>query len=556
MGGEPAIDPLSTPNPIPDSRILIVDSYPFLRDILRRTLLSLGMASIDTVASARPAISRCRTTHYDLILADYDLVGGKNGQQLLEDLRNEKLLPNTSGFIVLTAETARDVVLATLEHAPDDYLAKPYPQQLLVRRVKRLLKYKHALREVFESIDRDDLAAAIRAAERYLQRDQEFRGSVRRLLAQLYLRNNRLDQAQALCAGQLAVESVDWARLTQARIQQLRGQAVAAERSLLELIEANYLYIEAYDYLAELYLAEDTPEKAETIMARAVLVSPRSLARQRLYASLCERNSHLSNAAAAWREVIKLARNSRHEGPANHLSLSRALIDQCVLSDSFRDESIIGEAMSQLELLRAKFDLGADSQVQALCQEGRLLLGRGQLPRSRACLQEAGSLLARQSDSAPESLLEYAKIQSQLGERHSAQVTLERVLARYPDNPAIAAAADKILDDPVSRSGKQRIVELNRAGIASFRKGELHAARRAFAQAQARFPRNVELNLNLLQVLLALIQAFPDSERREQWLTDAEGHQRLIGELSEDHAKADHYRKLRRGLQRQQAGTR
>lgn len=535
---------------VSENRFLIIDNHPFLRDALRRALLGMGASHVDTVASASPAIGRCRSGHYDLVLADYDLGEGKNGQQLLEELRNERLLPNASGFMILTAETARDVVLATLEHAPDDYLAKPYPQHLLVRRVKRLLKFKHRLHSLFDAIDRDDIAGAIRAAENYLNNDHEFRGSCRRLLSQLYLRNGQLQDAANICRDELAEEAPDWARMGLARAEQLAGNHAAAEEGYLALIDINYLYVEAYEYLAELYLQQDAPDKAEALMARAVLVSPRSLAWQRLYAGLCERNNHLEAAAKAWREVIKLARHSRHEGPANHLGLSRVLVDSCTLNDTFNDERQTGEAQRQIEFLRAKFRPWGDSQVQALCLEGRLLLGRGEQARGRSCLQEVGTVLENYSEPAADSLLEYAKTLQQAGETDKAREVLERVVSEHDGDRAVAAAADKVLGDPVSGGGKQSIIELNRAGITCFRAGDFRAACAAFSRAHGRFPRNVELNLNLLQALLALIQQYPDSDQREAWLAQAERCQRLVGDLAHDHPKAPHWQKLKRELQK------
>src|SRR5690606_11202964 len=136
------------------------------------------------------------------------------------------------------------------------------------------------------------------------------------------------------------------------------------------------------------------PERAEAVMARAVLVSPRSLRRQQLYASLCERNSNYDRAAGAWREAARIARNSRHEGPMLHLGISRCLTEFCELRNAFGEERLAGDALKTLDFVRAKFRPDGDAQLQALLLEGRLHLGRGSLERSRLCLREAGQLFA------------------------------------------------------------------------------------------------------------------------------------------------------------------
>ncbi len=534
---------------IRDNRFLIVDNYPFLRDIMRRTLLSLGAAHVDTVASASPAIGRCRSNHYDMVLADYDLGSGKNGQQLLEELRNEKLLRNTSGFVVVTSETARDVVLATLEHQPDDYLAKPYPQHLLERRIRRLLRFKSRLHPVFEAIDQGDYTAAIDKAREYLAQDTEFRGSTLRILGQLYLACGDLERAEAIYRAEREGTESDWARMGLARVLLERQQYSEAETLFLGLIQTNYLYVEAYEYLARLYLAADAPEKAEAIMGKAVLVSPLSLRRQRLFAHLCERNGHLEAAAGAWRDVIRIARNSRHEGPESHIGLSRVLTDFCEIHDCYSDERFGGDALRQLELMRARYRPWGDSQLQSLLIEGRIHFGRGDSTRARSCLREA-SLMIDEGGShlLPGSLLEYAKSLHKAGDTDQCEAVLAD-LARRPDvDSDVLALADKVLDEPVSQQGKQRIVTLNREGIQHFRKADYHAAREAFALAQARFPRNVELNLNLMQTLLKLIGNSSDEREGESWLTEAERCQLLIGQLPPEHPKSEHFRRLGREI--------
>ena len=55
-----------------DNRFLIVDNYPFGRDALRRTLLSLGVENVDIAVSASVAISMCKKVDYDFVLSDYD----------------------------------------------------------------------------------------------------------------------------------------------------------------------------------------------------------------------------------------------------------------------------------------------------------------------------------------------------------------------------------------------------------------------------------------------------------------------------------------------------
>jgi tetratricopeptide (TPR) repeat protein len=308
--------------------------------------------------------------------------------------------------------------------------------------------------------------------------------------------------------------------------------------------------VEAYENLATLYIQQDQPERAETIMARAVLVSPRSQRRQLQYARLCERNSHYDAAALAWRDLIRIVRHSRHEGPEHHLALARNLSDFCELRNAFADERLSGEAFKAIEFLRAKYRPYGDSLLQSLLIEGRLHQGKGNLEQGKLCLREANALFAEApAVYSPESRLEYAKSLSRTGDNEQARTLLAEVMAEDGLYPALLARADKVLEEPVSQGGKRKIIELNQQGIRCFKAEEYRAARDAFALAHARFPRNVELNLNLLQALIRLIHHSEDSREREDWLGEAENCLHLIGELAREHPKFETYRRLLQEIQ-------
>ncbi|MEC8427528.1 MAG: response regulator, partial [Pseudomonadota bacterium] len=86
---------------------LIVEDLPEARASLKNMLNTFGLDKIDTAATSQQAIELCEEKHYDLLLCDYNLGEGQDGQQLLEELRFRKLLRNTSMFVMVTAERSR-----------------------------------------------------------------------------------------------------------------------------------------------------------------------------------------------------------------------------------------------------------------------------------------------------------------------------------------------------------------------------------------------------------------------------------------------------------------
>ena len=531
-----------------ENRFLIVDNYPFGRDALRRSLLSIGVQDVDIAVSASAAIAMCKQKDYDFVFADYDLGEGKNGQQLLEELRGQKLLRNISAFVILTAETTRDIVLNTLEFQPDDYLAKPYNQNLLLRRVKRLLRFKASLHPVFQAIDDGNYSLAIQHGENYLEDEDEFRSNALRILAGLYTGTGDWEQALKIYDHELAARDSDWARLGLAKVYMQQNRFQESEALFLELIDINYMYIEAYENLSAIYLLQEQLQKAEDIMQKAVEVSPLSLRRMHVYAAICEKNNHFENAVNSWRNIIKVSRNTKSASADNHLNLSRCLSDYCDHNDNYDDASVTNEIFSNFSKMREKFHVYGDVELQSLFIEGRAHYYRGDKVSSKHCMEEAEKIFENNPSAFSEnSQLEFAKSLSQTGNNDKAGELLRR-LAGSSKDPDILSKADKVLDEPVSKDGKSKIIILNRQGIQFFKAADYQKAARSFREAKTFFPKNIELNLNLVQALFKLIKISSSDYDCEQWLLEAEQCLHHIRAIPHNHKKYDNYQRLQKEL--------
>jgi len=71
-------------------RVLVVDDFNSFRMTLGKMLSELGFRHIDGAADGVEAFKYCQKHQYDLVLCDYNLGPGKNGQQLLEELRQHQ----------------------------------------------------------------------------------------------------------------------------------------------------------------------------------------------------------------------------------------------------------------------------------------------------------------------------------------------------------------------------------------------------------------------------------------------------------------------------------
>ena len=105
---------------------LLIDDIPEMRSAVRIQLADCGLERCDAARNTKEAIEKLSANRYDLIICDYNLGQGADGQQLLELVRRRKILPLTAVFLMITGETSYEQVATAAEYSPDDYLIKPF----------------------------------------------------------------------------------------------------------------------------------------------------------------------------------------------------------------------------------------------------------------------------------------------------------------------------------------------------------------------------------------------------------------------------------------------
>ena len=107
-------------------RILIIDDLAEARSIVRSFMRDFGCQQIDVVGNSNDCMDLLQRHNYDLVLCDYNMGKGKDGQQILEEVRHANLLKHTAAFIMITSENTTEMVMGALEYSPDGYLTKPF----------------------------------------------------------------------------------------------------------------------------------------------------------------------------------------------------------------------------------------------------------------------------------------------------------------------------------------------------------------------------------------------------------------------------------------------
>ncbi len=119
---------------IDQSRLLVVDDDPGIRDLLRRYLAEQGFA-VSAVQDGEMMDDWLARNTADLVILDL-MLPGEDGLSLARRLRSDHKLP-----IIMISARSEDVDrIVGLEVGADDYLAKPFNPRELLARIRAVLR--------------------------------------------------------------------------------------------------------------------------------------------------------------------------------------------------------------------------------------------------------------------------------------------------------------------------------------------------------------------------------------------------------------------------------
>jgi two-component system chemotaxis response regulator CheY len=114
--------------------ILVVDDYSTMVRIIRNLLGQLGFNDIDDASDGTVALSKMHHRKYGLVISDWNMEP-MTGYDLLKQVRANPAL-NATPFIMVTAESKTENVIAAKQAGVNNYIVKPFNADTLRKKIE------------------------------------------------------------------------------------------------------------------------------------------------------------------------------------------------------------------------------------------------------------------------------------------------------------------------------------------------------------------------------------------------------------------------------------
>lgn len=258
-----------------ESQALVIDGNQTSRSVLLQQLRDFGFGTVKAagrIVDAREMLERRR---FDLVVCDYHFEnGGESGQDLLEELRREQLLPYSTVFIMVTGDATYQKVTEAAEAALDSYLIKPFSANTLYERLKEARQRKRVLKDIFEAMDAHEHGLAAELCLKRFDERQLYWLYAARIGAELLINLKRHAEARKLYDAVIEARAVPWARLGVARVQLAEGDVTQARRTLEVLLGELPQHADSYDVLGKVQMEQGQLAEAMATYRAAAAITP------------------------------------------------------------------------------------------------------------------------------------------------------------------------------------------------------------------------------------------------------------------------------------------
>lgn len=487
-----------------EKRYLLVDDFVGIRQLLRESLRNLGAKHIDQAASGGEAMVLLAKTRYDVVLCDYNLGDGKNGQQVLEEARIKHLMLPSSVWLMVSAEKSVESVMGAAEHQPDAYIIKPITEGVLLTRLNRVWHKKQIFRDIDQAFGDKDFLRAARLCDEQIAHNKLHEIDLLRMKATLLLKAGEPEQARVVYEKVLEGREYNWARTGLGKIRMNNGELEAARQMFQGVIGENRFYIDAFDQLAQAYQRMGKTEEACDVLEKAAKLSPNSVPRQRSLGVAALKLGNIPLAERAFRKCIEIGEYSILKTVDAYFGLARV---HGLKNDTKEALRLLNSALQQFS--------GDHVNLRAKITEGLVYHESGDYRRARKSGDELEQMLVEEKlrpDVA--TCMEMATLLFAVGVKEAPVDLLCYVARNNDDNEPLLDDIQKVFDkarmseegEALIKSSRKEAADMMNKGVLLWKTGKLDEAVEWMREARLALPNNMRILFNSAQIIISHLQ--------------------------------------------------
>jgi tetratricopeptide (TPR) repeat protein len=487
-----------------NKRFLIIDDFQGMRSMFREMLKSCGAKDIDAASNGAEAISILEKNKYDVVLCDYNLGLGRNGQQVMEEAKFRNLIGLATAWVVVSAEKTAEMVIGAAEYVPDDYIVKPVNEATVRARLSKVMDRKAALLDIEKAVKAKDHKQAIALCDQKLSERSGYTSDLLRMKTTLLLQSGQRDKAKAVFEQILTQRDIPWAKTGLAKIHLLNKEYDEARRLLNEVVEESRTYLEGYDLLAKMLEEVGELDEAQYVLTRSAELSPNSLSRQRSLGEIAQKRGDLDVAEKAFRKTISLGENSILKTPSAYLGLAKVCSEKGNASEAVR---LLGE-------VHKTFD-DQEATLHAKIIEGAVYSKSGDLNNARKLAAEVATIMRESAARLPAQVtLEAADLIMGTGDKDTAAELLKVVVKNNHENEDLIGQVKGVFakGNMEEQGGvmvedmRREVVQTNNKAVSLAKEGKLEEAVSLMRNAKGMMPNNKRVLLNLTYAMILLLK--------------------------------------------------
>ena len=493
---------------------LIIEPHQGMRASIHNMLNLCGLTKIEHAGGSNAAVKLVTSRAFDLILCEYDLDGGQDGQQLLEDMRHHKLIALSTMFFMVTAEGNAGKVTSAAELTPTDYILKPFTADRLLERIARALDKRTAFMPVYQFMEVGNQRDAIAACLEGVRLHPRYAIDFLRLRAELHMFLGEPAEAEPIYQQLFDAKQIGWARLGVAKTLFMRERYQEAQAILEALVESSKKFVDAYDWLAKTHAAIGEMEKSQAILTEAVAVSPHAVRRLRKLGEVALDMGDTETAEKVLKQVVSKAKYSEFRDPEDHVKLVQTLVKK-------------GDPVQAAAVIRDLDKSMGGQKNTGVCSAISSAMVHEYTGNEARLAESLASALAGCKDSqglSAEVKMELARNCLQNNMEEGASEVMRDVMRNAPNNAAMTKAMGVFekagrgeLASAIAQESRQAVVELVAAGAVKAKEGDYRGAVALMVEAVNKLPDNPQVVFNAAVAVLKCLENMGWEERLGQY---------------------------------------